>query len=231
MKECYRDNSYELLGKLDMSQKSFAESLGISRQQFSNILAGGSNYLQKHLISIARKYNVNLNWLLCNQGGMFFGDAPILDETNLKGKKVSIPYWDGISADLIKKYGVDDLNVDLQIIINDWHANPENLIFIAMPGDDMDGFEYPLKNKDTLIVDTSRNNIAESGIYFCTTHGHTRVYVRRIIEKMTDEILCVTTVDNPRYKSIIEKKWTEEMWKAADVQVIGRVIKNMSYTI
>lgn len=231
MKECYRDNSYELLGKLDMSQKSFAESLGISRQQFSNILAGGSNYLQKHLISIARKYNVNLNWLLCNQGGMFYGDAPILDETNLKGKKVSIPYWDGISADLIKKYGVDDLNVDLQIIINDWHADPKNLIFIAMPGDDMDGCEYPLKNKDTLIVDTSRNNIAESGIYFCTTHGHTRVYVRRIIEKMTDEILCVTTVDNPRYKSIIEKKWTEEMWKAADVQVIGRVIKNISYTI
>lgn len=147
------------------------------------------------------------------------------------GKSYRIPYWDGEAAEQIKKPNVDDLCVDVQTIYTDWKTTPESLIFISMPGDEMEGGEYPIRNKDSLIVDTSRTNISESGVFFCTTQGHTRVHVRRIIEVMSGSIKCITTVDNPRYKSFIEKQWTEEKWLAADVQVIGRVIKNESYTI
>ena len=155
----------------------------------------------------------------------------VIDEADRAGKSFKIPYWNGISSDLIKKYGVDDICIDLQTIYNEWKANPEDLIFIAMPGDDMDGGDFPIRNKDLLIVDTSRNNISDTGIFFCTSHGQSNVYVRRIIQKMSTTIKCITTIDNLRYKSMIEKYWTEEKWKEADVQIVGRVIKNMSYTI
>lgn len=211
----------QLLKKETVSFADIGSIIGISRQYVSKMK--NDELDDDKLKLIENYYNVKLP--------KQFDIVETDKELNGKGRFYKIQYWSGPSADLIKKYGVDDLNVDLQIIINDWHTNPEKLMFIAMPGDDMDGGDYPIKNKDILVIDTSRNNIAESGVYFCTTHGHSRVYVRRIIEKMTDEIVCVTTVDNPRYKSIIEKKWTEEAWKAADVQVIGRVIKNMSYTI
>ena len=64
-----------------------------------------------------------------------------------------------------------------------------------------------------------------------TTHGGTRLYVRRIFERMTDSARYFTTIDNEIYKKDIEKYWTEEKWIEADVQIVGRVIKNMSYTI
>lgn len=143
-----------------------------------------------------------------------------------------IQYWEGCAdcSDLLKRDGFTDLKIDIELI-NSWNVKPEDLRIIAMPGEEMNGGEMPIRNKDLLVIDTSRNNIVESGVFFCTTHGNSRVYVRRIIEKMTDDVYCVTTVDNLRYKSIIEKKWTEEMWKQADVQVIGRVITNATYTI
>lgn len=212
----------QILTNETVSFADIGNIIGISRQYVAKVK---TNELEEEKIAlIEKKYNVKLprNFKIVEK-----------EEKNIEqGQAYPIPYWEGCSecSDMLKRDGFNDLKIDIELI-NSWNVKPEDLRIIAMPGEDMDGGEMPIRNKDLLVIDTSRNNIVESGVFFCTTHGNSRVYVRRIIEKMTDDVYCVTTVDNLRYKSIIEKKWTEEMWKQADVKVIGRVITNATYTI
>lgn len=212
----------QLLKKETISFADIGSIIGISRQYVSKMK--NDELDDDKLELIENYYNVKL------PKHFSIEEKKSNEETKLKGRSYSIQYWQGECDDLIKKDGVTDVNADLEIITNEWKAQPENLVFIAMPGEDMNGGVYPFRNKDILIVDTSRNDIHESGIFFCTSHGNTRVYVRRIVEIMTDDIYCVTTVDNARLEPYVTKKWTNQQWKQADVKVIGRVINNQSYT-
>ena len=149
-------------------------------------------------------------------------------------QEIVIPYWEGINEEItsrIKDDELPELTLNQDYIINKLKCKPENLRIISMLGDDMDGGQYPIRNKDLLLIDISRNQPYETGVFFVTTHGGTRLYVRRIFERMIDSARYFTTIDNEIYKKDIEKYWTEEKWKEADVQVVGRVIMNMSYTI
>ena len=159
-------------------------------------------------------------------------DNVSIESANNNSDVFAIPYWDGYCecAEKLKRDDFTDLKLDVELI-KSWNAKPENLCIIAMPGDDMDGGDFPIKNKDLLIIDTSRNDTYESGIFFATSHGCTRVYVRRIFEKNSKEKSYYTSIDNPIYKSVIDKIWTEQQWKEADIKIIGRVITNATYTI
>lgn len=155
-----------------------------------------------------------------------------VSDDKLQGKSFNIPYWEGINDEVTSRIKDDDITefgLDLQFIIRKLKCEPENLRVISMLGDDMDGGLYPIKNKDLLVIDTSRNNTYESGVYFVTTHGGTRLYVRRIFERMSDSARYFTTIDNEIYKKEIEKSWTLEQWKEADVQIVGRVIMHINY--
>ena len=154
-------------------------------------------------------------------------------EIKAEGKMFEIPYWERAKEFecLLTKPTVTECFMDMQVIKNEWLCEPENLRIITMFGDEMDGVDFPIKNQDLLIIDISRTNTAESGVFVATSHGGTRIYVRRIIEKMSCEYSYVTTIDHPRLKDIITKKWTMQQWKEADIQIVGRVIKNMSLKI
>lgn len=48
----------------NLNQSQFAQSIGISQGNLSEIEMGNSNPSAETLISIRARYNVNLNWLL-----------------------------------------------------------------------------------------------------------------------------------------------------------------------
>lgn len=56
--------------KLDLTQKEFAEGLKIKQSSISTIEGGGNPDINT-LVNIGITYNIDLNWLLTEQGTMF----------------------------------------------------------------------------------------------------------------------------------------------------------------
>lgn len=66
----------ELIQALGMSQVEFAKNLGIAKSTVSDVINGRLKDLPNPVqLKLYREYNVNLNWLLTGEGGMFLGDA------------------------------------------------------------------------------------------------------------------------------------------------------------
>lgn len=66
----------ELIQALGMSQVEFAKNLGIAKSTVSDVINGRLKDLPNPVqLKLYREYNVNLNWLLTGEGGMFLSDA------------------------------------------------------------------------------------------------------------------------------------------------------------
>lgn len=61
----------ELRKYLGLTQKSFAQKLGITDSGLSNLENGKRNLTEQMIISICREYNVNRDWLVDGAGDMF----------------------------------------------------------------------------------------------------------------------------------------------------------------
>jgi hypothetical protein len=148
-------------------------------------------------------------------------------DNNLNGRFVTIPYWkhENCNDEKIQDSLVNNLVLDLELIINKLGCNPDDLRIISMPGEEMDGGFYPLKNGDILLIDTSQTDIGTSGVYFITTQNHKMVFVRRLLALMYGELS--SSVDNPVYAPQVNKTFSPEELKEIEFKVIGRVIKNM----
>ena len=204
----------------ELTKKDFAKKVEVTEQAIQPYRKNNKKQIPENWIEL----------LVKEYGNIFPSDEKTVNSSN---KYVIVPYFSVGNAEFYEKLISEKYTVfllDLQFVIDN-KLKPENLVVIAMMGEEMDGDIEKIKNKNLLLVDTSKNDIHESGIFFCTSHGNTRAYVRRIVEIMTDDVCCITTVDNPLYKKIIERPWTIKEWEDADIKVIGRVIKNLSYLI
>ena len=71
----------ELRKSLNLSQKAFAEKLGITDSGLSNLESGKRNLTEQMIISICREFNVNRAWLVEGAGDTFTNlPDTILDE-------------------------------------------------------------------------------------------------------------------------------------------------------
>lgn len=212
----------QLIKKEVVPISEIGEVIGVSRQHAAKIKQKEIDEI--NLQKIEKYYNLSLP-------RQFVISEKAENEKDDKGH-YSIPYWQGCPncENMIKKEGISDLKLDIELINSEWKAKPENLRIIAMPGDDMNGGFFPIRNRDILIIDTARTGTFESGVFFLTSHNCSKVYVRRIIEQI-GEYSFLTTVDNPYWQQRLEKKWTKEQWKDADIKIVGRVITNASYII
>lgn len=156
--------------------------------------------------------------------------APEQISEELKGKYAKINYWDGcsINQEKITNPLYTELIVDLQRVINVWNCNPADLCIIAMPGDEMNGGCYPIKNNDLLIIDKSQTDISSAGIYFYTTNNHSCVFVRRVMEKMKGHYMF--TCDNQNY-SVLNSTYSMQELEEMDFKVIGRFVANESFRV
>lgn len=73
-----------LLDVLDMSQKEFAESVGLYPGRVNDLLKGRTNDLSSESIRrIMSKYNVNPTWLLTGEGSMFNSPSTNINISNV----------------------------------------------------------------------------------------------------------------------------------------------------
>lgn len=85
-----------LIDSLSMTQKKFAETIGISPARLNNYLSGVSKLPQTILVTISSVHNVNLTWLLTGTGSMY--NNVRAREDGILPKTVSIPIVASIAA-------------------------------------------------------------------------------------------------------------------------------------
>lgn len=215
-------------------QRELAEAIEKRTSVIGQRACRNSDYSLEDVIRISNYFNVDL------VGYSSFGEAKINIETKSEEKSnynsdvFAIPYWEGCCecSDKLKRDDFSDLKLDIELI-KSWNVKPGDLRIIAMPGEEMNGGEMPIANKDLLVIDINRNNPYESGVFFVTSHNCQRVYVRRLMETLNEkgQSVVFSTVDNEIYKKAIERSWTKEMRIEADIKIIGRVITNATFTI
>ena len=198
----------------EVSRLEIAEAICVSRQ---NAIKQKARPLTKgQILSINEKLGVNL---------------PLEDNKPInpnKAEKFEIKYWgEGLPCEeKLKNPLVSSVWLDKELIQDGWQKSEKYLNIIAMPGDKMDGGDYPLKNRDILIIDKSQTDISISGIYFFTTNNNEEVFVNNFRKTPFGNI--VFGLANPKYEDI-EVPISE--YEAGDFNIVGRVIKNLFLTI
>ncbi|ULG93603.1 helix-turn-helix transcriptional regulator [Leptospira interrogans] len=75
-----KDRIRALLKELGITQKEFAETVGISQGFVSEIINGKNVPSHETLTKMVLKYRVNMNWLLSGEGSMFLPSSEELDK-------------------------------------------------------------------------------------------------------------------------------------------------------
>lgn len=94
----YNKNLQKILLELKITQTDMSKILGISRQQFNNIINGRSSLTDKNILTLMNNFNVNSNYLLTGKGPMFLTSDNQDDDVMViklkKGQSVKIVYED-----------------------------------------------------------------------------------------------------------------------------------------
>ncbi|MGN1214378.1 MAG: helix-turn-helix domain-containing protein [Bacteroidaceae bacterium] len=91
------DRIRQLQLDLNMSQKDFADAIGITPGALSNIYSNRTNATSNHVKGIHKAFpRVNVNWLMFGEGDMYLADATVAtDEAGLLSSEdegaVSVP--------------------------------------------------------------------------------------------------------------------------------------------
>ncbi len=98
-----------LINSLNLNQKKFAETVGISPARLNNYLSGVSNFPQSILVTISDTHNINLTWLITGTGPMFNNvPARELDHIAGSGKLITIP----VVADIAAGIGIEAESIE-----------------------------------------------------------------------------------------------------------------------
>lgn len=118
-------------------------------------------------------------------------------------------------------YVIDDayitpVKIGRDIIKDIWHAEPENLKLFRASGDSM---EPVIENDNILLVDISRTDFNNGGIFLLTINNEW--FIKRLRLRVTGELDIIS--ENDKYP--IE---TLQPNSNIEIMVKGRVIKNLS---
>lgn len=111
---------------------------------------------------------------------------------------------------------VTPIKIGREIIKNIWNSKPENLKIFKASGDSM---ADTIEDNNILLVDTSKIDYRNGGIFLLTINNDW--YIKRLRLRITGELDIIS--DNSKYP--VETLTPDT---AKEIQIIGRVIKNLS---
>ncbi len=129
------------------------------------------------------------------------------------------PYHNPEYEHLIKNKNVTSIWHDREITHLTWGKDENNLRYIAMPGDNMNGGVLPIRNGEPLIIDVTSTDILRSGIYAYFTEAG--FFVNLIQQHANKNVIFSHW--NAAYKDNIYS--IDELQKSG-FKVIGRVIRS-----
>lgn len=208
-------NLVELFKKIEeqqnrtISQAELARALESSAPAVNKRLKGDSEVTVSELMKLQKHYGFDIDYIL----------------TGKKRDSIELKYWEipNKCSKKIKNPLITSIWLDRELIINDWIKDPKPLRTIKMIGDRMSGGDYPLKNGDTLIIDTSESEIINSGIYVFTSMDNSNIFISGVRKNLDGSITFFCT--NKEYENIT---YSLEQLQERDFRVVGRVVKNLS---
>lgn len=126
-------------------------------------------------------------------------------------------------GDIVKSPYLTNFSYDREIL-KKWNVKKEDVRIVRMLGDTMDGGERPVQNEDVIIIDITSKNPMFSGVYAYTTDDYKSFFISGI-RQLPDNSLEFY-YHNSNFKSVT---YTKEQLKEMDFQIIGRMIKNVTF--
>lgn len=194
--------------KEKISYEKMGVALKVTRQRIGQMI--NDDLSEKQILSLENYFNVNLTSV-----------KPSENEV------IKIPYWENFPEEM--------KNLDYPYVvaqacsIQKWSKGTQSLRIIAMNGDRLENYWYKIRHNDVLIIDTAENKINTngSGLYFATSRNNTMFWVREMQMLYNGGIEFNSYSPSGHNTKIL----TLEQLKEADFKVIGKVIKNVSFTL
>lgn len=194
-------------------KKRLADMTGISESQLYRCINGSSSMTVERLVAIANASNVSIEWLATGSGSM--KKSVSLESNEEMSEFALIPGYNiQISAGNGSQGEQEQVTRKLAFR-HKWlkfkGLKEKDLVLVFAKGDSM---EPTISDNNTLMIDTSQQDLQDGHIYVIRTNDH--LVVKRI-QNTLDGFILIS--DNKEYKEI-EITYS----KAEDLQVIGRVV-------
>lgn len=224
-KNTYYDNARKAKEDYDKIKEYEKEQNPIKKEILKKAIYGGkqkhfTNALYLHFIDLARKDNLNLNWIFSGTPPIQLGSnekiARIVQNHNLKeyvtDDTVAVPYFQDIKASAGNGYFNSEDDEPDFIVLPKTMIKGKNINALRVHGDSM---APNIKPDSIIFIDLSKKKLKKACVY--VVRYEDEVYVKRL-EELDDYILLRS--DNISYSTITAKK--------EDVHIIGQVVNSMS---
>ena len=185
------------------TQAELCKKLDIRSNAMANRAGRDSNFTLSELRVLEKSYGVNLI-------GCSSSDSITLDYIHIAPSC-------GRGTVVLDEADVTPVRIGKEVIKDIWKVStPEVLKLFKASGDSM---ETTIEDGNILLVDTSRTDYHNGGIYVLTINNDW--FVKRLRLKINGDLEIIS--DNPKYEPEILKPNTD-----VEINVVGRVIKNLS---
>lgn len=196
-----------------VTQEEIGNALNVSKQAIAKKKASGYDFKNFEIEKIK-------NYLL-NKG---LQNSTKFDSGFSKYDIVEIDYWEFAPEEMKNpKY---PFVIAQRSSIKEWG---NKLCIVAMNGDKMVDYWYKIRHNDVLIIDLNetRINANGSGVYFATSRNNSKFWIREMTELIDDGIEFKAYA--PSGQTV--RQLTRQQLIEADFRIIGKVIKNVSFTL
>jgi phage repressor protein C with HTH and peptisase S24 domain len=188
-------------------QTELGKILGVGYSTIGNRASRDSLYSVDELIKIERSLAIPIGSLSGIQ----------TDESSIELDYIHITPSCGRGTVVLDDADVTPVRIGKEVIKDIWKvSSPEVLKLFKASGDSM---ENTIEDGNILLVDTSRTDYHNGGIYVLTINNDW--FVKRLRLKINGDLEIIS--DNPKYEPEVLRPNTD-----IEINVVGRVIKNLS---
>ena len=188
-------------------QTDLGKILDVGYSTIGNRASRDSSYSIGELIKIEKSYGLPIGSISGIQ----------TNEGSIEIDYIHITPSCGRGTVVLDEADVTPVRIGKEVIKDIWKvSSPEVLKLFKASGDSM---ENTIEDGNILLVDTSRTDYHNGGIYVLTINNDW--FVKRLRLKINGDLEIIS--DNPKYEPEILKPNTD-----IEINVVGRVIKNLS---
>ena len=188
-------------------QTDLGKILDVGYSTIGNRASRDSSYSIGELIKIEKSYGLPIGSISGIQ----------TNEGSIEIDYIHITPSCGRGTVVLDEADVTPVRIGKEVIKDIWKVStPEVLKLFKASGDSM---ETTIEDGNILLVDTSRTDYHNGGIYVLTINNDW--FVKRLRLKINGDLEIIS--DNPKYEPEILKPNTD-----IEINVVGRVIKNLS---
>lgn len=192
-----------LINKQNLTQKKFAETIGISPARLNNYLAGLSKIPQDILVLISEKYQCSLTWLITGDGPMFQELQPI----NIRsGEFVRLP----VSARIAAGRPIEALDEEPEEWIRvsrDILSLPPPYYVFKVEGDSMAPF---ILEGDYVVLSRNWQGVPLQG-KICGFRTWEGITLKKLMLQSKGKVAWLIPINHSKYEPVAYSKDTEDL--------------------